>query len=141
MCQSLMHTPAALTCTRTSFAFGGSCSRSRICRGLLTSVSTAARMSSSPVLSNVSLDGETPPELTAFAHSTVQRTCAPGILADLKLIEHKYYASLTNDMCLRFNLLADVAIIEDPAKGRSADLDDARGDPARVAGADPTVPL
>src|SRR5215472_16398829 len=48
MCQSLMHTPAALTCTRTSFAFGGSCSRSRICRGLLTSVSTAARMSSSP---------------------------------------------------------------------------------------------
>src|SRR5215468_7312946 len=35
MCQSLMHTPAALTCTRTSFAFGGSCSRSRICRGLV----------------------------------------------------------------------------------------------------------
>src|SRR5437660_1192695 len=44
MCQSLMHTPAALTCTRTSFALGGSCSRSRICKGLLTSVSTAARM-------------------------------------------------------------------------------------------------
>jgi hypothetical protein len=34
-CQSLMHTPAALTSTRTSLAFGGSCSRSRISRGLL----------------------------------------------------------------------------------------------------------
>ena len=48
MCQSLMHTPAALTCTRTSPAFGPSCSRSRICSGLLTSVSTAARMAFSP---------------------------------------------------------------------------------------------
>jgi len=67
-------------------------------------------------LSNVSLDGETPPELTAFAHSTVQRTCPPGILADLKLIEHRNYASLTNDMCLRFNLLADFATIEELAK-------------------------
>ena len=44
MCQSLMHTPAAFTCTRTSPAFGPSCSRSRICSGLLTSVRTAARM-------------------------------------------------------------------------------------------------
>jgi len=47
-------------------------------------------------------------------------------LADLKLIEHKNYASLTNDMCLRFNLSADFATIEKLAKERRADLDDAR---------------
>src|ERR1700719_2638137 len=47
MCQSLMQTPAALTRTRTSLDLGGSCSRSRICKGLLISVRTAARMSSS----------------------------------------------------------------------------------------------
>jgi hypothetical protein len=91
------------------------------------------------MLSNASLDGETPPELTAFAHSTVQRTCPPGILADLKLIEHKNYASLTNDMCPRFNLSADYATIEELAKERRADLDDARRQPAKAAGADPPV--
>src|SRR5580692_11440539 len=47
MCQSLMQTPAALTRTRTSLDLGGPCSRSRICKGLLISVRTAARMSSS----------------------------------------------------------------------------------------------
>ena len=47
MCQSLMQTPAALTRTRTSLDLGGSCSRSRICKGLLISVRTAARRSSS----------------------------------------------------------------------------------------------
>src|SRR5262245_27779476 len=60
-------------------------------------------------------------------------------LGDLKLIEHKNYASLTNDMCPRFNLSADYATIEKLAKERRADLDDARRQPAKAAGADPPV--
>ena len=44
ICQSLMQTPAALTWTRTSPALGGSYSRSRICKGRLILVKTAARM-------------------------------------------------------------------------------------------------
>src|SRR4029079_3712322 len=48
MCQSLMQTPAAFTCTRTSPALGPSCSRSRSSSGLLTAVSTAARMMGFP---------------------------------------------------------------------------------------------
>jgi hypothetical protein len=60
-------------------------------------------------------------------------------LGDLKLIEHKNYASLTNNMCLRFNLSTDFATIEELAKERRADLDDARRQPAKAAGADPPV--
>src|SRR5262249_44173350 len=52
---------------------------------------------------------------------------------------HKNYASLTNDMCPRFNLSADFVIIEELAKERRADLDDARRQPAKAAGADPPV--
>ena len=63
----------------------------------------------------------------------------PAILGDLKLIEHKNYTSLTNDMCPRFNLSADFATSEDLAKERRADLDDARRQPAKAAGADPPV--
>jgi hypothetical protein len=83
--------------------------------------------------------GGSPAGATAFAHSTIQRTRPPAILGDLKLIEHKNYASLTNDMCPRFNLSADYATIEELAKERRADLDDARRQPAKAAGADPPV--
>src|SRR5262245_16698972 len=65
ICQSLMHTPAALTWTRTSPAFGGSCSTSRICSGLLTSVSTAARMSYLPSSSDP--EARYGPDEVAFA--------------------------------------------------------------------------
>jgi hypothetical protein len=42
-------------------------------------------------------------------------------------------------MCPRFNLSADFATIEELAKERRADLDDARRQPAKAAGADPPV--
>src|SRR6201995_1834596 len=57
MCQSLMQTPAALTRTRTSLDFGGSCSSSRIWNGLLISVRTAA-----PILSSF------PPDYSHRSH-------------------------------------------------------------------------
>jgi hypothetical protein len=68
------------------------------------------------VLFQQSRAGAAQSEPSAFAHSTVQRTCAPAILGDCKLIEHENYASLTNDMCPRFNLAADFATIEELAK-------------------------
>jgi len=49
------------------------------------------------------------------------------------------YASLTNEMCPRFNLSADFATIEELAKERRTDLDDACRQPAKAAGADPPV--